>query len=320
MRTMASTSYVDMAPVPTHFVVFFNPMAASRTASVSSGASRPSTACSYVSMASRRSVMRARSATSWVVDLRYSPVRGSITMMPALKLVNPTRPPSRTMSFSGTRPARRTLAGAARTASSTTCGGIFTVLVSRSTWQPASAITSSASSLSTNTPVRSRTSSVPRWMSSRSASLKTSRRSPAWRRTPAWGFRFTRPAPFSVTPCAGGYHARAARDDPCASCREDPHGRDSGVHSRRAIKSGGSRTAPSRAARRRCGRNHRPVPAGARGRDEVARRLANLLPHFAVGARRLDDRELVTHGLLIVRDGAPPGDVRSAAMHTCAHT
>ena len=55
--------------------------------------------------------MRARSATSWLVDWRYSSVRGSMTMMPALKLVKPTRPPSSTTSFSGTRPQRRTVLG-----------------------------------------------------------------------------------------------------------------------------------------------------------------------------------------------------------------
>ena len=68
--------------------------------------------------------MRARSATSWVVDVRYSSVRGSTTMMPALKLVKPTRPPSSTTSFSGARPQSRTLLGEHRTASSTMCGGI----------------------------------------------------------------------------------------------------------------------------------------------------------------------------------------------------
>ena len=63
--------------------------------------------------------------------------------------------------------------------------------VSRSTLQPPSLKMSSASSASTNTPVRSRTSSVARWMSSSSDSVNTLTLSPRLRVPPACRFRFT---------------------------------------------------------------------------------------------------------------------------------
>ena len=76
------------------------------------------------------------------------------------------------MSFLGLRPASRSLLGAVRTACSTTWPGMRTTFLS-STVAPAPAKISRASSSSTNTPVRSRTSRVPRWMSARSSSVST---------------------------------------------------------------------------------------------------------------------------------------------------
>ena len=76
------------------------------------------------------------------------------------------------MSFLGLRPASTSLLGAVRTACSTTWPGMRTTPLA-STVAPAPAKISRASSSSTNTPVRSRTSSVPRWMSARSSSVST---------------------------------------------------------------------------------------------------------------------------------------------------
>ena len=61
-----------------------------------------------------------------------------MTLMPSPKLLKPTRPGSRQMSFFGSRPHSTTLGGALAMASSTTCGGMRTMCDSRSTTQPPS--------------------------------------------------------------------------------------------------------------------------------------------------------------------------------------
>ncbi len=131
------------------------------------------------------------SPTSCSVHSRYSPVSLSMTRMPSLKLVNATRPGSMRKSFLGSRPQSTYLLGDEAMASSTTCGGMRTMRVSGSTVQPPSLKMSRASSASTNTPVRSSTSSEARWMSSSSDSVNTLTLSPRLRVPPACRFRFT---------------------------------------------------------------------------------------------------------------------------------
>ena len=131
------------------------------------------------------------SPTSLSVHSRYSPVSLSMTRMPSLKLVNATRPGSMRKSFLGSRPQSTYLLGDEAMASSTTCGGMRTMRVSESTVQPPSLKMSRASSASTNTPVRSSTSSEARWMSSSSDSVNTLTLSPRLRVPPACRFRFT---------------------------------------------------------------------------------------------------------------------------------
>ncbi len=211
--------------------------------------------------------MRARSATSCRVDSRYSSVRGSWTMMPALKLVKPTRPLSSTTSLAGARPQRRTLPGAERTASSTTCGGILTTFFSRSTLQPPSAKMSRASSPSTNTPVRSSTSSVARWRSSRSLSEKTSRRRAALRRAPACRLRFIGSTPRRAVArraAVPGHRARALH----RLHRARPRGAGRGPPTREMLRDAGRSCRTAAVTRQPI---LRPDPCRGATRDRPAR-------------------------------------------------
>jgi hypothetical protein len=189
---IASASKVESGPVPTHLRVFASAASALWIAMVASGTSRALTAISNVSKSLKKSLTRARSATSCFVESRSLPVAWSTTWTPSLKLVKATRPASSAMSMTGSRPHSTTFAGAERIASSTTYGGIFTSPLSRSTVQPPSPKMSNASWCSTWTPVRSSTSSVARWMSSRSVSEKTESLRPALRSVPACRLRFNR--------------------------------------------------------------------------------------------------------------------------------
>ncbi len=149
-------------------------------------------------------------------------------MMPSSKLQNETRPGSSTMRFSGSRAPRTIFAGVERIASSTTCGGILTMRVSRSTRQAPSAKMSIASSSSTQTPVRSSTSRVARWMSSISASVNTLRLRPPPRRLPACRFRFMGLLPVNAEATAAG-RARKGLAPPLANFeqrREPRHAAD----------------------------------------------------------------------------------------------
>ena len=131
------------------------------------------------------------SPTSCSVQSRTLPVSTSTTAMPSLKLVKATRPGSIRKSFLGSRPQSTYLLGDEAMASSTTCGGMRTMRVSASMVQPPSLKMSRASWASTNTPVRSSTSSEARWMSSSSDSVNTLTLSPRLRVPPANRFRFT---------------------------------------------------------------------------------------------------------------------------------
>ena len=138
MSTVRWTASPSWAPPEIGFV--WLTMAASWLCRLndSGGWSLETTAISNTSTSSSASTRRAISPRSFFVEARSSPVRGSMTLMPSPKLLKPTRPGSRQMSFLGSRPQSTTLGGALATASSTTCGGMRTMRDSRSTTQPPS--------------------------------------------------------------------------------------------------------------------------------------------------------------------------------------